>query len=260
MTTRENRKQIPSEVEIPIGELIGLLLRKLHWLIISGLVFGIAAYILITLLVTPTYESRISFFVFNTTNSYSQTGTINSGDIQAAESLADTYSKILSSNSVLDAVSEDLSENLSRKKLSGMVDVSVVDNTQLLEVVVTSTDASLAYEIASSFADKAPTEIVRITKAGGVEVVDQPEVASEKSAPRTMYDSAIAFVLGVLAAAAVIIGRHFADTRIYLPEDITDAADITVLGAIPDISLSGDDAGWKLETKEGGALWVEKEK
>lgn len=63
-----------------------------------------------------------------------------------------------------------------------MVNVSVVSDTQLLEVLVTSTNPELACKIANSFAKVAPTEIVRITKAGGVEVVDRPEVATEKSA------------------------------------------------------------------------------
>ena len=48
-----------------------------------------------------------------------------------------------------------------------MVNVSVVSDTQLLEVVVTSTNSELACKIANSFAKVAPTEIVRITKAGG---------------------------------------------------------------------------------------------
>ena len=56
---------------------------------------------------------------------------------------------------------------MTRKELSKMVDVSVVSDTQLLEVVITSTDAEFACRIAQAFVNVAPTEIVRITKAGG---------------------------------------------------------------------------------------------
>lgn len=141
-----------------------------------------------------------------------------------------------------------------------MVNVSVVSDTQLLEVVATSTDPELACKIANSFAKVAPTEIVRITKAGGVEVVDRPEVATEKSAPRTVFDSAIGFVVGVILASVAIILQMMADTTIYLPEDIEKSAGVTVLGQIPDIHATNENAGcWKLA--EGGAvLYGEKER
>lgn len=214
-----------------------------------------------TIFVTPTYESRVSFYVYNSADNSSQ-GTINNSDLQAAESLATTYSKILASNSVLDSVLSDLraETSLSRKELSRMVNVSVVSDTQLLEVVVTSTNSELACKIANSFAKVAPTEIVRITKAGGVEVVDRPEVATEKSAPRTVFDSAIGFVVGMILASVAIILRMMADTTIYLPEDIEKSAGVTVLGQIPDIHATNENAGcWKLA--EGGAvLYGEKER
>ena len=207
--------------ELSLWDITKILLAKIHWLLLAGVVVAAGVYAVVTIFVTPTYESRVSFYVYNSADNSSQ-GTINNSDLQAAESLATTYSKILASNSVLDSVLSDLraETSLSRKELSRMVNVSVVSDTQLLEVVATSTDPELACKIANSFAKVAPTEIVRITKAGGVEVVDRPEVATEKSAPRTVFDSAIGFVVGMILASVAIILRMMADTTIYLPEDI----------------------------------------
>lgn len=222
--------------ELSLWDITKILLAKIHWLLLAGVVVAAGVYAVVTIFVTPTYESRVSFYVYNSADNSSQ-GTINNSDLQAAESLATTYSKILASNSVLDSVLSDLraETSLSRKELSRMVNVSVVSDTQLLEVVVTSTNPELACKIANSFAKVAPTEIVRITKAGGVEVVDRPEVATEKSAPRTVFDSAIGFVVGMILASVAIILRMMADTTIYLPEDIEKSAGVTVLGQIPDI-------------------------
>ena len=178
---------------------------------------------------------------------------INNSDLQAAESLATTYSKILESNSVLDAVLEDLNAagRLSRKELSRMIEVSVVSNTQLLEVTVTSEDAQLACRIADAIGTVTPTEIVRITKAGGVEVVDHPEVAMEKSSPRTVFDCALGFIVGAILASLILVLRTLSDTTIYLPEDIEKLAGITVLGQIPDINVTDKNyTYWELT--EGG--------
>ena len=242
--------------ELSLWDITKILLAKIHWLLLAGVVVAAGVYAVVTIFVTPTYESRVSFYVYNSADNSSQ-GTINN-----SESLATTYSKILASNSVLDSVLSDLraETSLSRKELSRMVNVSVVSDTQLLEVVATSTDPELACKIANSFAKVAPTEIVRITKAGGVEVVDRPEVATEKSAPRTVFDSAIGFVVGMILASVAIILRMMADTTIYLPEDIEKSAGVTVLGQIPDIHATNENAGcWKLA--EGGAvLYGEKER
>ncbi len=245
---------------LSLWDIARLLLKKFYWLLLAGILAAAGVYAVVTLLITPTYESKVSFYVYNSANNTQQTGTINNSDLQAAESLATTYSKILESNSVLDAVLEDLNVDgrLSRKELSKMIEVSVVTNPQQLEDVVTSTDAQFACRIADSFGKVAPTEIVRITKAGGVEVVDHPEVAAEQSSPRTVFDSALGFVVGTIFASLMLVMRMLSDTTIYLPEDIEKLTGMTVLGQIPDINVTDKNyAYWELT--EGGTARNETE-
>ena len=130
--------------ELSLWDITKILLAKIHWLLLAGVVVAAGVYAVVTIFVTPTYESRVSFYVYNSADNSSQ-GTINNSDLQAAESLATTYSKILASNSVLDSVLSDLraETSLSRKELSRMVNVSVVSDTQLLEVVATRPIQSL---------------------------------------------------------------------------------------------------------------------
>ncbi len=243
------RQPQPGNEQIGFLSVVMMLLRKIHWLLIAALAFGVVVWLGVTLIITPTYESRVSFYVYNTAESASASGTINSSDLQAAESLATTYSKILESNTVMDAVLSNLrsDEGISRKDLSEMVSVSVVTDTQLLEVIVETTDAQLSCDIATAFSRVAPTEIVRITKAGGVEIVDRPEVADEKASPRTLFDTVIGAVIGVLLAAVLIVIRAHSDETIYLPEDVESMVGATVLGQIPEIvPQEGAAAAWKL--------------
>lgn len=253
MNEKTAQKDINGSNEMTLWDIAKLLLTKIHWLLLAGLVAAAGVYAAVTIFATPTYESKVSFYVYNSTNKTQ--GTINNSDLQAAESLATTYSKILESNSVLDSVLKDLKtdSSLSRKELGRMVEVSVISDTQLLKVVVTATDPERACRIANSFAKVAPTEIVRITKAGGVEVVDRPEVATEKTAPRTVFDSAIGFILGAMLVSVIIVLRMVADTTIYLPEDIEKTTNVTILGQIPDINVLDDtQVGWTLA--EGGTV------
>ena len=113
------------KAEITLLDILKLLLSKSYWLLLAGVLAGACVFLVTTFLITPTYESRVSFYVYNSSNNSVQSGTINNGDLQAAESLATTYSKILASNSILDAVLQELGPDvsLSRKSLSGMVSV-----------------------------------------------------------------------------------------------------------------------------------------
>ena len=251
MNENQKSQKDTARAEVSLWSIVGLLLHKIHWLIAAGLAFGIGVYLVLSLLVTPTFESRVTFYVYNNSGGASQSGSIDKSDLQAAESLATTYSKILESNSVLNAVLSDLNSTLTRKELAQMVDVAVVTNTQLLEVVITSTDANFACKVAESFASVAPAEIVRITKAGGVEVVDHPEVATEQASPRTAFDTAIAVVVGV-----IIILKTLSDTTIYLPEDIEKLVGVAVIGQIPEIE--GTEKNYKYwELANGGTISYE---
>lgn len=248
MDKKQRLTQSTAKDETNLLVIIRLLLSQLHWIILAGLLLAILVFLVVKLFVTPTYESRVSFYVYNSSENTARTGTINNNDLQAAESLATTYSKILGSNSVLDAVLEDLnSDSLSRKELSEMIRASVIADTQLLEVVVTSSNPDFSCKVANVFATVAPTEIVRITKVGGVEVVDRPEVPTEKASPRTVFDTAVGFVLGAVIASLIMVAKMLSDTTIYLPEDLELVGSITILGQIPEISVG--DAGftpWKL--------------
>ena len=242
-------------------DIIRILLGRFYWIILAGIVTAGLVYGVLKFLVTPTYESSVSFYVYNSSDTSARTGTVNNNDLQAAESLATTYSKILGSNSVLDAVLAELDDQKvsNRKDLRKMIKASVIDDTQLLEVTVKTTDPEFSCDVAEAFAEVAPTEIVRITKAGGAEVVDRPEVATEKASPKTAFDTIIGFLIGAVAASAAIVVITLSDRTIYLPEDIEKIGEITILGQIPEIRIKDEVAvPWKIS--EGGVLVSESEK
>ena len=119
MNENQKSQKDTARAEVSLWSIVGLLLHKIHWLIAAGLAFGIGVYLVLSLLVTPTFESRVTFYVYNNSGGASQSGSIDKSDLQAAESLATTYSKILESNSVLNAVLSDLNSTLTRARANG---------------------------------------------------------------------------------------------------------------------------------------------
>ena len=252
MTNNNQNQGQEKTLEIDILAVLRLLLRKFYWLILAAVVAGIGTYFAVSLLVEPKYESKVSFYVYNSDKSASES--INSSDLQAASSLATTYSKILASNTMLDEVLKNLGSdaNITREQLSSMTSVSVVSSTQLLEVVITSTDAEFACRVAQAFATSASGVVEKITKAGGVAVVDQPDVAKKQSSPRTVFDAAIGAVVGLMIVALIIVIKMMSDTVIYVSEDISDI-NITVLGEIP-YNDSSENTGRPWAVTDGGEV------
>ena len=75
-------------VEVDLWEIITLLLRRIHWLLLAGVLVGAATYIGVMLFVAPTYQSRVSFYVYSSSDKVSQTqaqtGSVSYADLQAA--------------------------------------------------------------------------------------------------------------------------------------------------------------------------------
>ena len=259
MNQFQNTKKIYYD-DIGLSEILQLLIRRLYLLFLAGVIGGTLTFTIVRYFVKPAYQSYVSFYIYSYPDSHSRSDTVSSSDLMAAEKLTATYAGIMSSNSVLDTVIRhmDAPEGLSRNSLRQMIRTSVISNTQLLAVTVTTNDAELSFRIAASFAEAVPDEIIRITKVGSVELVDQPEIAAQPSAPNVFIDSCIGAFTAILLTAAVLVIRMFTDTTIYLPEDISRMTDAAVLGQIPYINDDRKMVSW--EKISGGVIrYVRKE-
>lgn len=246
-----------AEATIDILAMIRMLISKLHWLIAGGLAAAVIAYLVTVFLITPMYVSGVSMYVYNNSNTSTQQNYVNSSDLMAAESLAQTYSLILKSNSVLDAVVAEVQsttgEGITRAQVKSMTSVGTVNESQLLNITVTSPSPVLSCNIAAAFGKAAPAEIIRITKAGGVEIVDTAEVATAPSSPNIARNTVLGLLVGVVLVAAAFIIYMLADTTIYLSEDVAKVTDATILGEVPQFDIKEDQTkGWTMV--QGGSI------
>lgn len=246
------------EKEIDIASVFRVILSKWYWILSCALVLAVALYCVANFGIAPKYQSAVSLYVVNTNNNQQPSQSINTGDLQASKSLAQTYTIILKSNTVLDAVVNDInatanSQKLTRDELRGMISVEAVNETQLVKVTVTSTNADYACLIATAFGNAAPQEIIRITKAGSVELVDHAEVAKTPSSLRKSMFALVGAVVGAAGAILFFVIKMLTDTTIYLGADIEKISSAPVLGLIPDIG-SGEPTGRKWKMNGGGVI------
>ena len=244
MSENKNMKVQEKSSDVAAFSIINMAIRNLHYILISGLAVAILVFLIVTIFVSPTYEVRTSFYVYNT--SASESGSVNSSDMQAAKNLATTYAKILGSNAVVDTVINDLDDinGHERTALRNNIRVNGVSDTQVIEVKVLTDSRDLSYQIADSFSS--------IAKVGNIEVLDQPEMPNKKSSPRTLYDTMLGFLVGMILAFGIICLRVVSDTTVKNSYDVDKSVGLPVLGMIPEIKNSTNNKPWTL--KDGGVV------
>ncbi len=211
------------------------LIRR-RWILIlaAGVLCGAAVGLFTFFFIEPVYEAKVSMYVYNQER---ENSAVTTSELSASKSLVDTYIVILKSNTVLDSVIKALGLSYTAKELGDMISASAMNNTEAFEVTVRNTDPELAQKIANSIADEAPREIIRVVKAGSVEVIDHAKLPDKPASPSMKRNVAIGFLIGIVICFGVCMLLQMLDTAVWLEEDLEGLHDIPVLGSIPQIAL-----------------------
>ena len=223
---------------IDLREIILLLKKHLLVLIMVTVLFAVVGYLVSAFVLTPKYEASATMIVNSREDATTQT-TITSDQINSATKLVDTYSVILTSDTVLDKTIEDLNLDMSYEDLLGKVTVESVNSTQVMRISAQDEDPQLAQQIVASIVEQAPEIIIQTVKAGSVEVISQPKAGDVPVSPEMMKNTVIAGMLGLVLALAVVFLRSMLNNKFMTDTDINNKLGLTVLGVIPQVSIKG---------------------
>ena len=232
--------------EIDLLKLAMVLLSKFWLIILVTLLFAAVAFGYTKYFVDPEYESVSKLYVFNSTEK-STTGQVSSSDISTSKILVNTYIVILESNSVLDQVCDTIKEHQGQEgfeylgtseytpeRIRKMLSASSINNTESFQIVVTATDAYVAKFINDAILYFLPDEIIRVVKAGAVEIIDTATLPTKPSSPSIVKNTALGGLLGFVFICAIIVVFSLLDTRIHNEDDISDEfRDTPIIGVIP---------------------------
>lgn len=219
--------------EISLQEIIMILWYKAWVIMLCLLLGGIAAFAASKYVIDPTYTSRISMYVNNNQNPESTVANLN--DINASQKLVSTYIEILKSDNVLAKVIQEIDLHYTPSDIRKMMSASSLNGTEIFEVKVTTEDAKEAALIANTIAELVPEEIIRVVKAGSVELIDSAVAATEPSSPNVMLNTLIGCMLGGVLSVLGVLVAEMLDNRIKNEEDLKKYYDLPILGAIPDL-------------------------
>lgn len=241
--TTENK-----DIEIDLGKIFYKMHNKFIYIIIFTIVAAIVSGLITHFCVKPRYSATTKMYVYSNTDRISTDSTITSTELTASQDLVNTYIYILKSDTVLEAVIKDLDLNISPSALRSGISAQQADKTVAFEVTVTASGPKTAAKIANSIAKIAPKEIVRVVKAGGVEIIDYAKVPTKPSSPNLSLNITIAALAAMFISFVAFFLYELFDTTITSERDIIGEFDIPILGTVPNLENNTENS--KYPTKD----------
>ena len=221
-----------NEKEISIIDLLNMIFS--NWILIGVLsvVMGICAYIYSAYFIEPTYVAKGTIYV-TIDSRYSAQANVNINDIMAAQELTNTYIEILSSNTFFKKISEECGLEYSYKDIKSMVSYGAKDESEIIQMVVTSYNPEHSAIIADTILRNAPTVIKDIVVGGWAKIIDRPEKPTGPSSPNIPKNCIVAVLLGIIIGCAVNFIKSYFDDSIKNAATLAEKFNIPVLAEIP---------------------------
>jgi len=215
-------------IEIDIKQIFFLLLSKVGYILLTGVLLAIVAFTYFKCFVNETYTSNSQIYVINKTSD-----NITSSDVSVSTYLSNDYVVLITTRPVMEQVISELGLDMTAGQLSGMVSASVVTNSRIISITVTDTDPLRAKRIVDSIAQVSAARICEVMDSEMVNIVQDGNVPTAPSGPASGRNAIIAFILGAFIACAVIVIKFITDDTISTADDIEKHLGISVLGSIP---------------------------
>lgn len=240
-----------------IQDLVSIVLSKLKIIVLCAILGGIAAFFYSEYAMPLKYSTSVKLYVKSSTN-VSTTGDTNTGEIETAKALAETYIVILNDSSVYERISTKFSEDydvetqlapyiptttdkktgeiiVSPSYIQGCVSVSAVDETEILNISAVSEVPQIAADICDYMAEVAPDVLKRVTKAGSVELIDNAgaQVPTNPVSPNVKKMTVMGVMVGLIGAAAVVILISFFNNKVTTANDLKEKFGVPILAEIP---------------------------
>lgn len=208
------------------------IIRKRIWIVILITVISVlTSAVLSYFILNPLYETSTTLMVNKAKNE--QSNIINYEDVMLNQKLVVTYGEIAKSRTVLDKVINDLKLDITYEDLVEKIEVTPVKDTEIMNIKVSNNDPTLATKIANKLPQVFTNEVIRITKADSVQVIDYAKIPKDPVKPRPLLNIIIAGFLGIMIGLFVIFLMEYMDNTIKTPLDIEKHIGLPVIGVIP---------------------------
>lgn len=222
------------EEEISLREIFEVLKKRLKIIVAVILIAVLTTSVVTFVVIKPIFESNTTIMVGKPKNRVvDPNNPITYQEVQTNRLLVSTYGEIAKSRSVLEEVIKNMNLAMTSDELRDKVDVSLVKDTEIIQIKVQDHDPVVAASLANAIAQAFSKQVIRIMNVENVQVVDEAIPGTSPVRPRPMLNIAISLVLGLMMGVFLAFVLEFFDTSIKTPEDVARYLGLPVIGSIP---------------------------
>ena len=218
--------------EINLKEFWDYYKRYLLFVAISVVVFALVMLLYSSVFKKPKYSTYTTVILVRE-NDYSTSNSSElSQDITLNQKLVSTYTEIVKSRLVLEQVIDELKLDYSYNELASKINVSAVDGTEILRIVVTDSDAERAVVIANDLTKVFGYEVSKIYKIDNVSVIDVAKVNDKAVNINTFRDTIIAALVGFILSSGIVFVIFYFDDIIRDTSTLEKDIELPVLAKV----------------------------
>jgi len=216
--------------EIDLLELLGHLIEKWWLIVLTTLLAGGLAYYIAAEKITPTYTAQSTIFIGQDSSSAMK---ISMDQLNLDNKLIIDYKELVNTRLISERVVKELALTTNAAQLSKFLQVNTINNSRFMHITFTDADADLAAKIVNKYSDVLKENAESVVGVKNIKIVDYAATPQAPSGPQVLQNTAIAAVLGGLAAIAIILLNVLLNNTVRKEEEIDRELGLTVLGVIP---------------------------
>lgn len=218
-------------------ETVLIYIRKIlerWWIVaVSAVLLAVVGFSVATITYVPTYSSQIMFIASNRQTSMIVSGQ-SSSDINASVTLATSYQYVFTTTELATKVAQNCGyKDISAEEIKRFVSVQSVEDTAIVNLTVTTTNADLSYSIAKAYQSLYEEAITAAFPSTTLTVIDPPLLPEKPNADNsaliyTLLGFAAGFALSVLGILCSVMLKDTVKST----DDVQSKLGLKIIGTV----------------------------
>lgn len=253
----EIKERKDEEMEIDLLELFSHYVDRGRWIIGGFVVCALIALLVTRFGITPKYTAVSKMYMVS---SGSQS-VVDLTDFNVGQSLSSDYVELLKTRPIIEGVIREQKLPYTYKDVvDGMLNLSVINDTRIVKIEVTSTDRKEAMTIANALAEKGVSELPKLMETPEPHIAEYAIVPVNKSSPSLTKNTIIGALLGLLIMLAIFTVEFLMDDTFKTADDIEKEFGVMPLTVIPEGNIEGLEDTSQLSRNRGGGIFGRRKK
>ena len=168
--------------------------------------------------------------------------------MEYGQNLVEKYKPIVQSRKVTGKIKNNLNLNMTLGEIGNAIQISSISGP-VMKITVQSTNPEIARDIANEVPEVFGTELKRIAKVDGIEVIDNAIKPTSPISPNKIKNIMMAAIIAIVIAIFIIFLLEYLDNKVKTVDDIEKTIGIPVLGIVSEFESTQKKIGFGKKKK-----------